>query len=88
MSPLHLANAAPHCTAPPERTGQPRLVRIGACVAAMAPASVKKPGRPHPSWKHGTRSRECTEPGGEINDSTLAEGDMEVLIGWTPRTGG
>ncbi len=64
VDPMHRANSAPRCTAKSKRTGDPcRAPAVqGWAVCRMHGAGGgAKPGKAHPNWKHGARSRDAVE---------------------------
>lgn len=70
-NPMHKAHAAPRCTAHSKRTGEPcqapavagwRVCRLHGA------GGGQPPGKAHPGWRHGMRSRAWIEARKEINE--------------------
>ena len=62
--PLHAANSAPRCKAKSQRTGLPcrnPAVRGWEICRMHGARGGSKPGKAHPNWKHGERSKEAVE---------------------------
>ena len=63
-TPMSKAHAAPRCTATSKRTGQRckgPAVRGWRVCRFHGARGGQPPGKDHPSWKHGARSREMVE---------------------------
>ena len=68
--PMHAANSSPRCTAKSKRTGQPcksPAVRGWGVCRMHGARGGSRPGKAHPNYQHGERSREATALRAYIN---------------------
>ena len=83
MHRLAAARAATRCTAKAKRTGFPcgaPAVRGWAVCRMHGAGGGHPPGKAHPRWKHGMRSREWTEQRREICDLVREARELDALI--------
>ena len=82
-NPMESAHAAPRCTAKSKRTGKrcrgPAVKGWAVCRFHGA-GGGHPPGKAHPRWKHGMRSREWTEQRYEICDLVREARELDALI--------
>ena len=83
-NPMSAANATPRCTARSKRTGAPCK---GPAVAGWTVCRFHgaggghPPGKDHPSWRHGMRSREWINERKMLNELVREAREIERLIG-------
>lgn len=82
-NPMSKAHAAPRCTATSKRTGErcqgPAVKGWRVCRCHGA-GGGHAPGKAHPSWRHGLRSREWIEIRAEINELAREAREIERLL--------
>ena len=82
-NPMRKAHSAPRCHAKAKTTGNrcKAPARRGWKVCRMHGAGGgHSPGKDHPSWKHGVRSREWIEARREINELVREAREIEGLV--------
>jgi hypothetical protein len=82
-NPMSKANAAPRCSAKSKRTGErckgPAVTGWRVCRFHGA-GGGHPPGKDHPSWRHGMRSREWIATRAEINDLVREAREIERMV--------
>jgi hypothetical protein len=82
-NPMSSAHKAPRCTARAKSTGKPckgpavtgwRVCRVHGAGGGHSP------GKDHPSWRHGMRSREWIETRAEINNLVREAREIERMV--------
>jgi hypothetical protein len=71
MNPMSKAHAAPRCTATSKRTGERckgPAVRDARVCRFHGAGGGHRPGRGHPSWKHGMRAQEWLDERRMLNE--------------------
>ncbi len=82
-SPMSKAHEAPRCTARSKRTGErckgPAVTGWAVC-RFHGSGGGHPPGKAHPSWRHGMRSREWVEERRRLNDLVREVREIERLV--------
>ena len=82
-NPMSKAHAAPRCTATSKRTGERckgPAVRGWRVCRFHGAGGGHSPGKDHPSWRHGMRSREWIEARAEINELVREAREIERML--------
>ena len=82
-NPMSKAHAAPRCTATSKRTGvrcKGPAVRGARVCRSHGAGGGHRPGRAHPSWKHGMRAREWLDERRMLNDLVREAREIEHML--------
>jgi hypothetical protein len=83
INPMRGANAAPRCTATSKRSGNPcraPAVRGWRVCRLHGAGGGHRPGRGHPSWKHGMRAQEWINERRMLNELMRETRKIQLIL--------